>query len=287
MSEQTVRREFEKNRAMEELEQHKDAMRALWTAGDFGAMSRAFGQPTADDFVAHLDAIAGKRVLDVACGTGAATLPLAQRGAAVTGLDLAPNLLAEAREAAATAGLSIRFDEGFAEELPYPNGSFDLAVSMFGVIFSPFPERVAAELHRVLAEGGRIALANWTPNSFSAQSQKLAAPYLPAPGPDEESRFAWGEAAAMRSLFGEHFGDIETRIVPIRWDMPFEPEEAAAFFAENAGPLQLLLARLALEQRKALLDDFARFFSDRNEAPAGSGRTQVANEYMKVTATRR
>lgn len=272
---------------MAELERRKDAMRAPWTTGDFGAMSRTFGQPTADDFVARLDAVEGKRVLDVACGTGAATLPLARRGATVTGLDLAPNLLAEARDAAAAAGLPIRLDEGFAEELPYSDGSFDLAVSMFGVIFSPFPERVVSELHRVLAEDGRIALANWTPDSFSGQSQKLAASYLPPPPPDAERPFAWGDEGAMRSLLDRHFVKVETRVVPIRWDVPFEPAEAAAFLAENAGPLRLLLARLTPGHRAALLDDFTRFFIERNEARPGSGRTEVGNEYLKVTAIRR
>jgi SAM-dependent methyltransferase len=272
---------------MLELEKRKDSMRAPWITADFGAMSRTFGQAVADDFVARLDAVEGRRVLDVACGTGAATLPLARRGADVTGLDLAPNLLAEARGAAAAVGLSIRFDEGFAEELPYAAASFDIATSMFGVIFSPFPERVVAELSRVLAKSGRIALANWTPDSFSGRSQKLAVPYLPPPTPDTESPFAWGEEGAMRSLLAPAFKDIETEVVPTRWLIPFEPARAAGFFAENAGPLRMLLARLAPERRAALLDDFVRFFEAQNEARPGAGRTEIANEYLKVTAIRR
>jgi ubiquinone/menaquinone biosynthesis C-methylase UbiE len=272
---------------MENLHTHIDAMRAPWTTGDFGAMSRAFGQPVADEFVAGLEDVAGRRVLDVACGTGAATLPLARRGAFATGLDLAPNLLAEARAAAAAERLRIPFDEGFAEQLPYSDGSFDLATSMFGVIFSPFPERIAVELHRVLAPDGRIALANWTPDSFSGRSQMLAKPYLPPSPSDVEPPFAWGEPDAMQSLLDAHFREIVTEVVPTRWSMPFEPAKAAVFFAENAGPLRMLLARMGSQDRSALMADFTHFFTKENRAPPDSGRTEVYTEYLKVTATRR
>lgn len=269
------------------LEEQKDALRAPWTTGDFGAMSRSFGQPVADAFVARLEGVEGARVLDVACGTGAATLPLARRGAAVTGLDLAPNLLAEARATAGAAGLDIRFDEGFAEELPYADASFDLAVSMFGVIFSPQPVQAVAELARILLPGGRIALANWTAESFASRSQKLAGKYLPLPEPGQGSPLAWGDEQTIRTLLADAFEKVRTEVVRFRWIMPFEPREASAFIARNAGPLRLILERLAPGHRTALLDDFARFFEEQNLASAGSGRTEVANEYLKVTATRR
>ena len=118
------------------IEQMKDSMRAPWIAGDFGAIAREIGAPEAESFVARLELEPGARVLDLACGTGSVTIPLPRRGAVVTGLDMAPNLLEEAQARAAREGLPIRFDEGFAETLPCPDGSFDVLVSMFGIAHS-------------------------------------------------------------------------------------------------------------------------------------------------------
>ena len=101
----------------------KDSMRSPWIAGDFGAIAREIGAPEAEAFVARMALEPGARVLDIACGTGNVTIPLARRGAMVTGLDMMPHLLEEARGRAAREGLRIRFDEGFAETLPYPDGS--------------------------------------------------------------------------------------------------------------------------------------------------------------------
>jgi ubiquinone/menaquinone biosynthesis C-methylase UbiE len=163
------------------IEQMKDSMRAPWIAGDFGAIAREIGAPEAESFVARLEVAPGARVLDLACGTGSVTIPLARRGAVVTGLDMAPNLLEEAREGASREGLPIRFDEGFAEALPYPDGSFDVLVSMFGVMFSPLPDIVASEMARVLRPGGRLALANWTRSGVSGKFGAITGRYLPPP----------------------------------------------------------------------------------------------------------
>ena len=111
------------------IDQMKDSMRAPWIAGDFGAIAREIGVPEAEGFVARMELEPGARVLDIACGTGNVTIPLARRGATVTGLDMTPHLLEEARARATREGLRIRFDEGFAETLPYPDGSFDVLVS--------------------------------------------------------------------------------------------------------------------------------------------------------------
>src|SRR6516165_3617610 len=121
------------------IDQMKDSLRAPWIAGDFGAIAREIGVPGAERFVARMELEPGARVLDVACGTGNVTIPLARRGAMVTGLDMTPHLLEEARGRAAREGLSIRFDEGFAEMLPYADASFDVLASMFGIMFSPVP----------------------------------------------------------------------------------------------------------------------------------------------------
>ena len=139
----------------------QDSMRAHWVAGDYSALARKIGVPGAEAFVARMELELGARVLDIACGTGNVTIPLARRGAMVTGLDMTPHLLEGARARAAREGLRVRLDEGFAETLPYADGSFDVLVSMFGTMFSPLPRDHASEMARVLRPGGRLALASW------------------------------------------------------------------------------------------------------------------------------
>ena len=184
------------------IDQMKDSMRAPWIAGDFGALAREVGGPAeAERFVARMGFEPGARVLDIACGTGNAAIALGRRGAVVTGLDMTPHLLEEARVRAACEGLRIRFDEGFAETLPYPDGSFDVLVSMFGIMFSPLPATVVSEMARVLRPGGRLALANWTPSSFGGKMSAVAGRYLPPPPQGTIfPYFLWGEEATVRDL---------------------------------------------------------------------------------------
>jgi ubiquinone/menaquinone biosynthesis C-methylase UbiE len=172
------------------------------------------GVPEAEGFVARMELEPGARVLDIACGTGNVTIPLARRGAMVTGLDITPYLLEEARARAAREGLPIRFDEGFAETLPYPDGSFDVVVSMFGIMFSPLPATVASEMARVLRPGGRLALANWTSSGFSGKISAAVGRYLPPPPPGTVAPyFSWGEATAVGDRLKPGFDAVETSVV--------------------------------------------------------------------------
>ena len=116
----------------------------------------------------------------------------------MTGLDMTPHLLEEARARAAREGLRIRFDEGFAETLPYPDASFDVLVSMFGITFSPLPVAVVSEMARVLRPGGRLALANWTRSGFGGKMSAVVARYLPPPPQGTVSPFLWGDEATVR-----------------------------------------------------------------------------------------
>jgi ubiquinone/menaquinone biosynthesis C-methylase UbiE len=141
--------------------------------GNFGVIAK-FMEDRAADFVSRLEITAGARVLDVACGTGNLAIPIARGGAIVNGVDIAPNLLVQGRERAVAEGLSMRFDEGDAEELPYSDGSFDVVVTMFGAMFAPRPELVASELARVLKPGGLLGMANWNPESFTGQMFKMS-----------------------------------------------------------------------------------------------------------------
>jgi len=270
------------------IDRMKDSMLAPWIAGDFGAIAREIGTPEAEAFVARMGLEPGARVLDIACGTGNVTIPLARRGAVVTGLDMTPHLLEEARERAVREGLHIRFDEGFAETLPYPDGSFDLVVSMFGIMFSPFPETVTSEMARVLRPGGRLALANWTPSSgFGAKMAAVVGRYLPSPPRDTISPFLWGEDATVRDRLMAGFDAVETSVVTITWELQKSAAESAQFFTQNAGPIQLALGRLDALKQAALLQDLERLWIDNNLATNGASHTLIRNEYLQALAKRR
>src|SRR5436309_2109272 len=139
-----------------ELETLKSKLRATWTAGDFGQIARAYTKGAAK-FVERLNIQPGMKLLDVACGSGNLAIPAARLGAIVTGMDIAPEMVRQARENAEREGLNAQFDEGDAEALQYDDSSFDVVATMFGAMFAPRPELTAAELQRVCKAGGRIA----------------------------------------------------------------------------------------------------------------------------------
>src|SRR5258708_1238418 len=179
-----------------EFETLKARLRATWIAGDFGQIAKSTASG-AEDFIKRLNLQPGMKVLDVACGTGNLTLPAARMGAIVRGVDIAPNLIKQARENAEREGLRIQFDEGDAEALPYEDASFDAVVTMFGAMFAPRPEVVAAELKRVCRPGGFIAMANWAPTGFVGQTFKTVSSYVP-PVPGMPAPVLWGVEATVR-----------------------------------------------------------------------------------------
>lgn len=264
------------------------SMRAPWIAGDFGAIAREIGAPAAESFVARMALESGARVLDIACGTGNATIPLARRGASVTGLDMTPHLLEEARTRADREGLHIRFDEGFAERLPYPDGSFDVLVSMFGIMFSPLPAIVVSEMARVLRPGGRLALANWTSSSgFGGKMSAVVGRHLPPPPQSAISPFLWGEEATVRDRLQADFEAVETSVVALKWELQRSAAASAEFFAKNSGQLQLALGRLDASKQAALLHDLKQLWIDSNLSTNGESHTLISNEYLETLAIRR
>ncbi|AXC13544.1 Methyltransferase type 11 [Acidisarcina polymorpha] len=267
------------------LEQKKDSMLAPWKLGDYGALARTLGAREAEAFIARLKCEPKAQALDVACGTGAATIPLARRGVSVTGLDMTRHLLEEARANAVSEALSIRFDEGFAEELPYPDATFDTVISMFGAMFSPHPEAVASEVARVLKPGGQFAMANWSESGFSGRMSAIPSAYFPA-RPGAISPMLWGDEGTIRERLKNDFAHVETTIVGFNWELQMNALDAAGFFAKSAGPLQLLLNRLDDQQASALLHDLEEFWMKENRA-SDESRTVVRNEYLQVFAIRR
>jgi SAM-dependent methyltransferase len=265
-----------------EMEALKAKLKATWMSGDFGQIARSFA-PGAAEFVARLGLQPGQRVLDVACGTGNLSLPAARAGAVVTGLDIAPNLLEQARAEAAAEGLPIRFDEGDAEELPYADASFDAVVTMFGAMFAPRPERAAAELLRVCRPGGRVAMANWTPQGFIGRMFKTTAAHVPPPA-GMPSPVKWGEEETVRERLREGVADLKLTRRLIMFNYPFPPPEVVEHFRLYYGPTQRAFAALDADQQAALRRDLERLWSENNQA--ADGATRVEAEYLEVIAVR-
>src|SRR5919199_5803680 len=165
--------------------------REMWQAGNFAAVAERILE-SGEMVVDRAGIEPGMDVLDVACGTGNATIPAARTGARVTGLDFAPGLLEIARERAADAMVEIEFVEGDAQQLPFGDGSFDRVVSTFGHMFAPDHRHTADEMRRVLRPGGVIAVACWTPGGASGRMAQVTAKLLPPPAPGAQSPLLWG-----------------------------------------------------------------------------------------------
>jgi SAM-dependent methyltransferase len=201
---------------------------------------------------------AGERVLDVATGTGWAARLCAARGAAVTGLDLHADLIDAAAALAADARLSIAFQVGDAEALPFDDESFDAVISTYGVMFCARPDLAAKEIARVTKKGGRLALNTWAPDGTLFGMFKTMKPYMPAPaGNPPPSPFEWGSIARVKSLLGDAFDlKFETGTTTLR-----APSGQAAWelFVESYGPTKTLAASLDAARRKELQRDFAAY----------------------------
>jgi SAM-dependent methyltransferase len=265
-----------------EFAQLKAGMKAAWMAGDFGQIA-AYSAQAAEEFVARTAITPGTRMLDVACGTGNTAIPAARAGAVVTGLDIAPNLLEQARKRASAEQLRIEFQEGDAEQLPYPDGAFDVVLTMFGAMFAPRPERVAAELLRVCRAGGLIAMANWTPQGFVGKSFQLTAKMVPPP-PGVPAPVLWGDEETVRQRFAKGVSNLNLTRHKTSLDYPFPPNEVVAFFRQYFGPTQTTFKRLDPDGQAVLASQLESLWTEHNRA--GTGRTSVEVEYLDVRAIR-
>jgi ubiquinone/menaquinone biosynthesis C-methylase UbiE len=265
--------------------QLKQTMRDVWMAGDFGMIAKATARG-AEAFVSRLNVAEGAHVLDVACGTGNTAIPLARCGARVTGVDIATNLLEQARERTAAEGLDIAFHEGDAEQLPYPDASFDAVVTMFGAMFAPRHEMVAAEFARVLKPGGLLAMANWTPEGFAGQMFRVTARHAGSPlgiAPPVH----WGHAKVVRDRLAASFENVELENVAIEFDIPTSPVGAVKFFRTYFGPTQAAFESLDEAGQAALAADLEALWAAANKAPDPTSRTLIENEYLQVTVRRK
>jgi SAM-dependent methyltransferase len=200
-------------------------------------------------------------------------------------VDIATNLLEQARARATAEGLSFAFDEGDAERLPYPVANFDAVISMFGVMFAPQPELAAAELLRVCRPGGLVALANWTPGGFVGRMFKTIAGHVPPPA-GVPSPILWGDEAKVRERLGGGTADLRMTPRLIALEFPLGPAEVVEFWRVYYGPTKRAFEALVADTAKqaALRSDLERLWSEHNQAASGS--TRVESEYLEVTATR-
>ena len=195
----------------------KQKQQATWASGDFAVVGTTL-QIVGESLAEAADIRADERVLDVAAGNGNATLAAARRFARVTSTDYVPALLDRGRERARAEGLAVRFQEADVEELPFPDGSFDAVLSTFGAMFAPDQARTAREMMRVLRPGGRLGMANWTPDGFIGRLFKVIGGHVPPPA-GLKSPALWGSEAHLAELFGASAAQIrcERRVFNFRY----------------------------------------------------------------------
>lgn len=265
-----------------ELESLKSKLRATWTAGDFHQIAKAYTKG-AEEFVERLGIQPGIKVLDVACGSGNLAIPAARLGANVTGMDLAPEMVEQARRYAEAEGLNAQFDEGDAEALQYSDGQFDLVMTMFGAMFAPRPDVTTSELLRVCKPGGTIAMANWTPSGFIGQMFKTTASHVPPP-PGMTSPVLWGVPETVRERFGSSVSSLETTPRNILFNFPLSPVEVVEHFRNYYGPTQKAFGALDEKGQVALRADLEKLWINNNRATDGT--TEVESQYLEVIAVK-
>jgi SAM-dependent methyltransferase len=261
----------------------KERQQATWASGDFSVVAARIVYQ-AEQLCETADLQAGWRVLDVATGSGNAALAAARRGCQAVGIDYVPALLERGRIRAAAEHLSVEFLEGDAEQLPFPDATFDAVISVYGAMFAPNHRLAASELARVCRPGGRIALACWTPDGFIGETFRLFSRYLP-PTPGLAPPVLWGDAAYQRELFGQSAASVTAypRTAIFRYR---SAEENVEFFRTYYGPTLRAFEALSGELQAALNDGLVALVHqyDRN---AGSGPVAIAADYLETVIVRK
>jgi SAM-dependent methyltransferase len=268
--------------AVVDLNALKTRQQSAWASGDYSLIGTTL-QIVGEQLAEACDLRCDERVLDVAAGNGNATLAAARRGCSVTSTDYVADLLDRGADRAHAERLKVSFQVADAESLPFADASFDAVLSTFGVMFTPDHARAASELTRVCRPGGRIGLANWTPEGFIGQVFKTLGGHLPPPA-GVQSPSLWGVESHLRSIFGEAAAD--TRIK--RQVFNFRYRSAAHFidiFRTWYGPVHKAFAALGAERAIALETDLTELLNRSNRAGAGS--LVVPSEYLEVIVTRR
>lgn len=260
----------------------KTKLKTTWSSGDYGHFA-TYLEPGALEFLRRLAIAPGARMLDAGCGAGQIAIPAARAGVRVTGIDIAANSIEQARARAQAENLDAQFEEGDAEMLRFENGSFDLVVSLIGAMFAPRPECVAAEMTRVCRSGGRIVMANWTPEGFVGQMFKTIGKHLPPPAL-MPSPLLWGKEEVVRDRLGVGIAELSLvkRMYPFHY--PFAPAEVVEFYRTYYGPTNRAFAALDSDGQTALRQDLENLWKEHNRA--SDGNTIYQAEYLEVQAIR-
>jgi SAM-dependent methyltransferase len=261
--------------------------RAMWASGDYPSMVETFLLPLGPRLVDACGVEAGMRVLDVAAGTGNASIPAAERGARVTASDLTPELLEAGRGRAESSGLELDWVVADAERLPFEDGSFDVVMSSIGAMFAPHHQQVADELARVCRPGGTIGMLNWTPEGMIGALFRTMGPFAPpqpAP-PTPQPPPLWGGEDHVRELFGERveWRTLEREMLEVT---AFEePHDYGEHFKAKYGPTIAARANAARDGREAELNEaIDRFCDEWNLGTADAARFE--QEYLVAVGTR-
>ena len=259
----------------------KRRQQAAWSSGDYSIVGTTL-QIVGEMLCEAVDLRAGQDVLDVAAGNGNATLAAARRFAQVVSTDYVGALLERGRERAQAERLPVTFHEADAEDLPFADASFDIVLSTFGVMFTPDQERAASELARVCRIGGKIGLANWTPESFVGRMFRAIGKYVP-PAPGVKSPALWGDKAHLEKLFGTK-GLVTTtqRFFLFRYR---SPAHCLGIFRSYYGPVHKAFEAIDQPARAALEADLQALLAEFNTATDGT--LVIPSEYLEVTVMRR
>ena len=265
-----------------DLKALKARQQGTWSSGDYAVIGTTL-QIVGEELCEALDVRSGQKVLDVAAGNGNASLAAARRWCDVVATDYVPALLERARERANAERLDIEFREADAEALPFPDGTFDVVMSTFGVMFTPDQERAAAEMLRVCKPGGKIGLANWTPAGFIGQIFKTIGKHVP-PAAGAKSPALWGTPARIAELFEPHATPLasQQRNFVFRYR---SPEHWLEVFKTFYGPVLKTFAALQPGAQAALQRDVMAVIDQFNRS--GDGSMVVPSEYLEIVITRR
>ena len=260
----------------------KARQQAAWSTGNYAVVGTTL-QIVGENLCEALDLRAGERVLDVAAGNGNATLAAARRWCEVTSTDYVPSLLEAGRARAQAEGHAILFQEADAEDLPFPDASFDVVISTFGVMFAPNQTAAAGELARVCKSGGQIGLANWTPESFIGQLFKIIGKYVP-PAPGLQPPSAWGTKARLEELFDRTAVQIRAteREFAFRYRSPAHWLE---IFRAYYGPINKTFGALVADKQSALSQELLALMERRNRS--GDQTLVLPSEYLEVVIERK
>jgi ubiquinone/menaquinone biosynthesis C-methylase UbiE len=267
--------------AAPDLKAIKTKQQAAWSSGDYAVVGTTL-QIVGEELCEALDLRAGQKVLDVAAGNGNATLAAARRFAEVTSTDYVPSLLDRGRERATADGLQVAFREADAEALPFADGAFDAVLSTFGVMFTADQEKAASEMVRVCRRGGKIGLANWTPDGFIGQLFKAIGKQLPPPA-GAKSPALWGTRGRLGELFDPHATSIKSaqRNYVFRYR---SADHWLEIFRTFYGPVLKAFAALDAAKQAALEADIRGLIAQFNRS--GDATMVVPSEYLEIVITR-